>query len=147
MVKEVEKLDFSPVIATFWPGRVSQVLKAIGPKSDGMYAVDYVTPAQSDEGKAFAELIATYLSPEEAAQTNRYTMTGYASTKTLISAMRACADDLTWACTIEKLETSPPVETGVMAPISFSEGGRFSDSPTLVMRADYETLSYAPVEQ
>jgi branched-chain amino acid transport system substrate-binding protein len=146
MVKEAEKLGIDPAIAAFWPGRVPEVLKAIGPASDGMYGVDYVTPSQSDAGKAFMELAGEYLSEEEVARVNRYTMTGYASTRTLIEAMKGCADDLTWACTIEKLETNPPVETGVMPPIGFGPDNRFSNSPVTIMRADFDTLSYSPVE-
>ncbi|MEC7257517.1 MAG: ABC transporter substrate-binding protein, partial [Pseudomonadota bacterium] len=141
MVKEAEKLGISPAIATFWPGRVPEVLKAIGPASNGIYGVDYVAPAQSEEGKAFVELARKYLSEEEVARVNRYTMTGYASTRTLIEAMKGCADDLTWACTIDKLQTNPPVETGVMAPIGFGPDNRFSDSKVTIMRADFDTLS------
>ncbi|WP_189683166.1 ABC transporter substrate-binding protein, partial [Seohaeicola zhoushanensis] len=62
MVKEAEKLGIAPVIATFWPGRVPEVLKAIGPASNGIYSVDYVAPLQSDAGKAFVELAKKYLS-------------------------------------------------------------------------------------
>lgn len=146
MVKEAEKLGIKPVIATFWPGRVPEVLKAIGPASDGLYAVDYVAPLRSDEGAKFIELAKKYLPAEEVARINRYTMTGYASTRALIGAMKACASDLTWACTIKALENGAPVETGVLAPVDFPEGKRFSDQKVQVMRADYETLSYEPVE-
>ncbi|MFD2854352.1 ABC transporter substrate-binding protein [Seohaeicola zhoushanensis] len=146
MVKEAEKLGISPVIATFWPGRVPEVLKAIGPASNGIYSVDYVAPLQSDAGKAFVELAKKYLSEDEVKRVNRYTMSGYASTKTLIAAMKACSDDLTWACTIDKLQNGAPVESGVMAPIGFGEGNRFSNSPVTVMKANFDTLSYSPVD-
>lgn len=146
MVKEAEKLGIAPVIATFWPGRVPEVLKAIGPASNGIYSVDYVAPLQSDAGKAFVELAKKYLSEDEVKRVNRYTMSGYASTKTLIAAMKACSDDLTWACTIDKLQNGAPVESGVMAPIGFGEGNRFSNSPVTIMKANFETLSYSPVD-
>ena len=142
MVKEAERLDISPVMATFWPGRVPEVLKAIGPASDGMYSVDYVAPINSEAGEAFLNLARQYLTAEEVARVNRYTMTGYASTATLIAAMRSCTGTLTWACTIAALQNNPPMETGVMAPITFGEGGRFSNSPVRIMRADFESLSY-----
>lgn len=145
MVKEAEKLGITPAIATFWPGRVPEVLKAIGPASDGIYGVDYVAPIQSEAGQAFLELARQYLTEEEVARVNRYTMTGYSSTRALIEAMKGCADDLTWACTIEKLETNPPIDTGVMDPIGFGPDNRFSNSGVTIMRADYETLSFAPV--
>ena len=117
-------------------------LKAIGPASDGMYSVDYVAPINSEAGEAFLNLARQYLTAEEVARVNRYTMTGYASTATLIAAMRSCTGTLTWACTIAALQNNPPMETGVMAPITFGEGGRFSNSPVRIMRADFESLSY-----
>lgn len=145
MVKEAEKLGIAPVIATFWPGRVPEVQKAIGPASDGIYGVDYVAPVQSEAGQRFLDLARRHLTEEEVARVNRYTMTGYSSTRVLIEAMKGCAGDLTWACVIDKLQTNPPVETGVMAPIGFGEGVRFSNSPVTIMQADFETLSYTPV--
>ncbi|UYV35747.1 ABC transporter substrate-binding protein [Rhodobacteraceae bacterium D3-12] len=146
MVKEAEKVGIDPVIATFWPGRVPEVLKAIGPASDGIYGVDYVVPMQSEAGKAFLELAAKYLSGDDVKRVNRYTMTGYSSTVTLLAAMKGCADDLTWTCTIDKLQTNPPVDTGVMSPIGFGADNRFSNSKVTIMRANYATLSFVPVE-
>ncbi len=146
IVKEAEKLSITPTIAAFWPGRVPEVLKAIGPASDGLIGVDYVTPIQSEAGQAFVELAKNFLSEEEVPRINRYTMTGYASTKVLLTAIKACEADLTWACTIEKMQSNPPVETGVMAPVRFGEDNRFSNSPVTIMRADFETLSYSPVK-
>ncbi|RRH76174.1 ABC transporter substrate-binding protein [Falsigemmobacter faecalis] len=146
MVKEAERLGISPVIATFWPGRVPEVLKAIGPASDGLLSVDYVMPLQSAGGIAFLEKATKYLSPEEVARVNRYTMSGYSSTATLIAAIKACEADLTWACTIKALETNPAMDTGVMAPISFAGGSRFSNSPVHILRADAATASYSLVE-
>jgi len=146
MVKEAEKLGIKPVIATFWPGRVAPVLKAIGPASDGIYAVDYVAPLKSDAGRNFIELARKYLSEKEVARINRYTLTGYASTRALIGAMKACESELTWACTIKALENNPPVETGVLAPLDFPAGKRFSNQKVRIMRADFGTLSFEPVE-
>lgn len=145
MVKEAEKLGISPAIAIFWPGRVPEVLKAIGPASDGLYAVDYVAPLQSEAGKAFMDLAAQYLSEDEVKRVNRYTMTGYTSTRVLIEAMQACADDLTWSCTIKVMADGAPVDSGVMAPVAFGDG-RFSNSNVQIMQADFDTLSFAPVE-
>jgi branched-chain amino acid transport system substrate-binding protein len=145
MVKEMEKLGIDPATAIFWPGRVSAVLKLIGPASDGLYAVDYVTPMASDEGKAFMELAKEHLSEEELARINRYTLTGYSSTRALIEAIKRCADDLTWACTNAELAKTKGLETGVMETISF-DGSRFSNQPVQIMQADFENLTFKPVE-
>lgn len=37
------------------------------------------------------------------------------------------------------------LEPGVMGPISFEEGSRFSNQAVQIMKADYETLTFVPV--
>ena len=42
------------------------------------------------------------------------------------------------------LEKTKDFETGIMAPISFGAGKRFSDQKVQIMQADFGTLSYKP---
>ncbi len=146
MVKEMEKLGIKPITGIFWPGRVSVVLKLMGAASDGIYAVDYVEPLGGPAGQAFVEKAKTYMKPEEVSGMNRYTMTGYAATRVLIEAMRSCEADLSWACVNEAMAETEGLETGVMGPIGFADGGRFSNQALRIMQADFETLSFKPVE-
>jgi branched-chain amino acid transport system substrate-binding protein len=146
MVKELEKLGIKPEVGIFWPGRVPVVLKLIGPASDDIYAVDYVVPFDSPAGQTFAKLAESYLTEDELSKMNRYTMTGYASTRVLLAAIESCADDLTWDCTNAALARTRDLDVGVMAPISFADGSTFSNQPVQVMQADYDTLSFKPVQ-
>lgn len=146
MVKELEKLGIKPEVGIFWPGRVPVVLKLIGPASDDIYAVDYVVPFDSPAGKTFAELAAKFLTQDELSKMNRYTMTGYASTRVLLAAIESCADDLTWDCTNAALAATKDFDVGVMAPISFAEGSTFSNQAVQIMQADYEALSFKSVD-
>jgi branched-chain amino acid transport system substrate-binding protein len=146
MVKELEKLNAKPVIGMFWPGRVTATLKLMGPASEGIYAVDYVDPDNSATIAAFTERAKTLVSEAEVKAMNRYTLAGYASTKVLIEAMRRCGKNLTWVCTIAELEKTKTFESGVMGPISFGPGVRFSSQAVRIMRADYGTLSFKPVQ-
>lgn len=145
MMKELEKLNVKPVTGIFWPGRVEPVLKLMGPAGDGIYAVDYVEPFAGEAGKAFLEKAKPLVSEAEFKGINRYTMTGYAAAKVLIAAIERCGKQPTWACTITELEKTKNVETGVMAPISFGPGVRFSNQKLQIMRADFSTLSFKPV--
>ncbi|MEW5420911.1 ABC transporter substrate-binding protein [Amorphus sp. 3PC139-8] len=145
MVKELEKLGIKPEVGIFWPGRVPVVLKLIGPASDDIYAVDYVVPFDSPQGKTFVEMAKTYLNEDELSKMNRYTMTGYASTRVLLAAIESCADDLTWDCTNAALAKTKDLDVGVMAPISFKDGSTFSNQPVQIMQADYDALSFKPV--
>lgn len=146
MVKELEKLGIKPEVGIFWPGRVPVVLKLIGPASDDIYAVDYVVPFDSPAGQSFAKLAGRYLTEDELSKMNRYTMTGYASTRVLLAAIESCAEDLTWDCTNAALAKTRDLDVGVMAPISFADGSTFSNQPVQVMQADYDTLSFKPVQ-
>jgi branched-chain amino acid transport system substrate-binding protein len=145
MMKELEKLNVRPVTGIFWPGRVEPVLKLMGPAGDGIYAVDYVEPFAGEAGKAFLEKAKPLVSEAEIKGINRYTMTGYAAAKVLIAAIERCGKQPTWACTISELEKTKNVETGVMAPISFGPGVRFSNQKLQIMRAETATLSFKPV--
>ena len=145
MMKELEKLNVKPVTGIFWPGRVEPVLKLMGPAGNGIYAVDYVEPFAGEAGKAFLEKAKPLVSEAEFKGINRYTMTGYAAAKVLIAAIERCGKQPTWACTITELEKTKNVETGVMAPISFGPGVRFSNQKLQIMRADFSTLSFKPV--
>lgn len=146
MMKEIEKLGIKPVTGIFWPGRIEPVLKLMGPAGDGIYAVDYVEPFAGPAGKAFLEKAKPLVSEAEFKGINRYTMTGYAAAKVLIAAIERCGKQPTWACTISELEKTRNVETGVMAPISFGPGVRFSNQKLQIMQADTATLSFKPVD-
>jgi branched-chain amino acid transport system substrate-binding protein len=76
---------------------------------------------------------------------NRYTMTGYAAAKVLLGAIERCSKEPTWACTIAELEKTKNLGTGIMAPISFGPGVRFSNQKLQIMQAEFSTLSFKPV--
>ncbi|GGC74817.1 ABC transporter substrate-binding protein [Chelatococcus reniformis] len=145
MMKELEKLNVKPVTGIFWPGRIEALLKLIGPASDGLYAVDYVEPLASPAGKAFVDKAKTLLG-DEAKGINRYTEVGYAAGRLLVDAIKRCGKDLTRACTIAELEKTKDLATGVMAPISFGPGNRFSSQVVKIMRANHGDLSFVPVD-
>lgn len=146
MLKEMEKLGIKPVTAIFWPGRVEAVLKLAGPASDGLYAVDYVAPLAGEEGRKFTELAKKLLKPDEVARINRYTMTGYAGARVLLAAIEKCGKDLTWDCTNKELAATKDLKTGIMGPISFAEGSRFSNQAVQIMQADFKDLTFVPVK-
>jgi branched-chain amino acid transport system substrate-binding protein len=145
MVKELEKLNVKPVVGMFWPGRVEAVLRLMGPPGDGIFAVDYVEPFASTAGTAFLEKAKPLLGEAEAKGINRYTLAGYAAAKTLFAAIGRCGKSPTWNCTIAEIEKTKSFETGVMAPISFGPGVRFSNQKLQIMRGEFATLSYKPV--
>ena len=146
MIKEMEKLAFKPAVGIFWPGRIEVVLKLAGPASNGLYAVDYVEPLAGPAGLAFIEKAKKHLTEAEVKGINRYTEAGYAAGRVLVEAFRKCGKALTRDCAISEIEKTKGLETGVMAPISFGVGKRFSDQKVQIMQADFATLSYKPAK-
>jgi branched-chain amino acid transport system substrate-binding protein len=146
MIKELEKLNVKPVTGIFWPGRIELVLKLMGPASDGIFAVDYVEPFAGPAGQAFLAKAKPLLQEAEFKGINRYTMTGYAAARTLFEAIGRCGKDISWACTITEIEKTKGLETGVMTPVNFGPGVRFSNQKLKIMQADFGTLSYKPVD-
>ncbi len=144
MLKELEKLAYRPVVGIFWPGRIEVVLKLAGPASDGLFAVDYVEPLAGPAGKAFLEKAKALLPENEFKAINRYTESGYAAGRVLVEAIRRCGKDVTRDCAISEMEKTKNLDTGVMAPISFGPGVRFSSQKVQIMQADFGTLSYKP---
>lgn len=146
MLKELEKLNHKPVVGIFWPGRLEAVLKLAGPASDGIYAVDYVEPLAGPAGKAFLAKAASVLPEGDLKAINRYSEAGYATGRVFIEALKRCGASPTRDCLIAEIEKTKNFETGVMAPISFGPGKRFSDQKVQIMQADFATLSYKPVQ-
>lgn len=146
MLKELEKLNYKPTIGIFWPGRIEVVLKLAGPASDGIFAVDYVEPLAGPAGKAFLEKAKALLPEADVKAINRYSEAGYATGRVIVEATKRCGAALTRDCMIAEIEKTKNLETGVMAPISFGPGQRFSNQKVQIMQADYGTLSYKPVQ-
>ena len=146
MMKEMEKLSIKPVVGIFWPGRVEPVLKLMGPgrrwhlrrrlcravrrrRRQGLPREGKGTAAGSrDEGHQ--PLLDDRLCRRQGADSLRSSR---------------CGKQPTWACTIAELEKTKNVETGIMAPISFGPGVRFSNQKLQIMQSEFSTLSFKPV--
>jgi branched-chain amino acid transport system substrate-binding protein len=146
MMKELEKHNIKPVTAIFWVGRIEPVLRLMGPISDGMYVVDYVDSLAMPGGQEFLKKAKQYVSEAELKGIHRYTFTSYTGAKVLFEAMRRCGRDLTRECTIAELEKTKGFESGVMTPITFGPGVRFSSQRLQMLRADFGTLSFKLVD-
>ncbi|MGE3992440.1 ABC transporter substrate-binding protein [Pseudorhodoplanes sp.] len=144
MIKEMEKLGIKPTIGVFWPGRLEIVLKLMGPASHGIIAVDYVNPFASVEGQTFLAKAKQFLPESDLKSINRYSMVGYAGAMVLFDAIKRCGRNVTAACVNNELEKTKDLQTGVMAPVTFGPGVRFSGQKLQVMEADFPTLSFKP---
>jgi branched-chain amino acid transport system substrate-binding protein len=145
MMKELEKLNIKPITGIFWVGRIEPVIRLMGPISDGMYVVDYVDSLAMPGGQEFIKKAKQYVSEAELKSIHRYTFTSYTGARVLFEAMRRCGKNLTRECTIAELEKTKDFESGVMTPITFGPGVRFSNQKLQVLQVDFSTLSFKPV--
>lgn len=146
MVKELERIGHKIPVGVTYVSRVPASVKMMGSAGENVYTVDYVYLESSPEAKGFMEKLEKYLTPEERAKTNRYTFTGYASTRALFAAMEKCGKALTWDCTNAELAKVRNLETGAMTPISFSETNHLASPKLFLMKADPAASTYRMVE-
>lgn len=146
MTKELERIGLRIPVGVTYVSRVPASAKMMGSAGENVYTVDYVYLEGSPEGKAFAEKITKYLAPDEQTKVNRYTYTGYGSTRALFDAMGRCGKNLTWDCTNAELAKVSNLETGAMTPIGFSATNHLAAPKLFLLKADTAALNYKSVD-
>jgi ABC-type branched-subunit amino acid transport system substrate-binding protein len=146
MAKELERIGLKIPMAVTYVSRVPTAVKMMGSAAENVYTADYVYLENSSEAKGFMAKLSQYLTPEELAKTNRYSFTGYAATRALFDAIGRCGRDLTWECTNAELAKVDKLETGVMAPISFSLTNHLAAPKLFLLKADPQSTSHRLVE-
>jgi len=147
MVKELERNGMKLPVGVTYVSRVPASAKLMGSAGENVYTVDYVFLESSAQGKAFTEKLTKYLAAEEMAKVNRYTYTGYGSTRVLFDAMARCGKALTWDCTIAELAKVKNLETGVMTPVTFTPTNHLAAPKLSLFKADPASVSYKQVQQ
>ena len=142
MTKELERMGHKIPVGVTYVSRVPASAKLMGSAGEQVYTVDYVYLENSPQGKSFSEKLAKFLSAEELPKVNRYTYTGYASTRALFDAMGRCGKALTWDCTNAELAKVQGLETGVMTPISFTPSNHLAAPKLFLLTADPAAATY-----
>lgn len=146
MARELERIGHRIPMGVTYVSRVPAAVKLMGSAAENVYVMDYVYLEDQPEAQEFMDKIRKYLSTDEQARVNRYTFTGYASTRALIEAMRACGDDLTWKCTIDQLNQLSDLETGTMTPLTFTPDDHLAAPRLFLLKADPSIENYRVVQ-
>lgn len=146
MAKELERIGHKIPMGVTYVSRVPASAKMMGSAGENVYTVDYVYLESSPRAQGFMDKLRQHLSAEEQAKVNRYTFTGYASTRALIEAMRRCGRNLTADCTNDQLAKLLHLETGVMNPISFSATNHLAAPKLFLLKADPAGATYKSLE-
>lgn len=146
MTKELERIGHKIPVGVTYVSRVPASAKMMGSAGENVYTVDYVYLESAAQAKPFMEKLARYLSPDEQAKVNRYTFTGYGSTRALFDAMGRCGKALTWDCTNAELAKVTNLDTGAMTPISLSATNHLAAPKLFLLKADPASATYKTIE-
>jgi ABC-type branched-subunit amino acid transport system substrate-binding protein len=143
MLAELHKLDVPLQVAAVWSETMPVSVKLSQPSGYRYIVADYVATPSEPAGQAFTEAAKQYLTPQELAGVNRYTLLSYAGLKLLAAAAEQCGKDLTRPCEIEQLRKLHGFETGgLLAPISFDNPKQLSGTALKLHEVDYATMGF-----
>lgn len=142
LLSEARKLDLSWQLASGWSEDVPAAVKMSSPAGYDYLVADYVAIG----GEAldnFLKMASQHVSEEDVAAINRYTVTSYIGIKLLANAMEQCGQDLTRACTVEKLAQLKEFDTnGLSGPISFDNEQHLSGKAVAIYQLNAKNMSF-----
>ena len=121
VMSEFRRLDMKLAIGTLWAGQLPAAIKLASPSGYPYLIPDYYASNYDAPGQALMELAKKYLSAEDSANFNRYTVSGYVGTKVIAEGIRRCGANVTRVCVIEQLGKLQDFGTnGLTGPISLN---------------------------
>jgi branched-chain amino acid transport system substrate-binding protein len=146
LLSELHKLDLPLQIGAVWSEDMPVSMKLSQPAGYRYILADYVAQLSEPAGKAFIAMAAKYLTPQELAGVNRYSLLSYAGLRVMAAAAEKCGRDLTRACAVEQLHKLHDFDTGgLLAPISFDNPKQLSGTALKLYEADFATMGFTPL--
>lgn len=142
VLSEARRLDMDLRVGSVWSENMSASVNLSAPAGYDYIVADYVaiTGPAVDE---FLEMASQYVSAEELAAFNRYTVVTYIGLTVLADAMARCGDELTRACTIEQLAQTRDFDTnGLSGPLSFDNESQLSGTAVAISQLDTATQEF-----
>jgi len=142
ILAEARKLDMDIQSAGVWSEGIPASAALSAPAGYNFMVADYVSLVGPANDK-FKEMAKKYVSEAELANISRYTYASYIGLTSLAHAMSLCGQDLTRACTIEKLRGLKDFDTGgLSAPISFDNPRQLAGSDVAVYQFDVNAKAF-----
>lgn len=139
---EARKLGMDMQVASVWSEDMPPSVNLSAPAGYNYLVADYVA-LSGPAIDAFLEKAKKYATPEEVGAMNRYTYVTYIGLKALAEAMSQCGQELTRACTIEKLRGLKDYDTqGLSAPISFDNEQQLSGTALAIYQLNAADKSF-----
>jgi branched-chain amino acid transport system substrate-binding protein len=139
---EARKLSMDMQVASVWSENMPPSVGLSAPAGYDYLVADYVA-LSGPSVDAFLEMAKAHVTAEELAAVNRYTFVTYIGLKALAEAMGQCGQELTRACTIEKLKALKDFDTGgISAPISFDNDQQLSGTALAIYQLNAADKSF-----
>jgi branched-chain amino acid transport system substrate-binding protein len=139
---EFKRLGMNPAIGTLWAGQLPPAVKLAAPSGFEYLIPDYYASNYDPAGQKLMEVAKKYLSPEDAGNFNRYTVSGYVGTKVLAEGIRRCGANVTRACVVGELNKLKNFDTGgLTGPLSFDNPKAQAVLPIKLFQTDPKNAS------
>ncbi len=120
IMSELRRLDMDATLATLWAGQLPAAVKLAAPSGYQYLIPDYYASNYDPAGVALMASAKKYLSADDYANFNRYTVSGYVGTMVFAEGVRRCGANVTRACVIAQLDKLKDYKVGGLSgPVSF----------------------------
>lgn len=109
---ELRRLGMTPLIGTLWAGQLPAAVKLAAPSGFEYLIPDYYASNYDPAGVKLMELAKRYLSEDDYANFNRYTVSGYVGTIVMAEGIRRCGATVTRTCVVNELNKLKNFSTG-----------------------------------
>ena len=117
---EFKRLGMNPAVGTLWAGQLPAAVKLAAPSGFEYLIPDYYASNYDAPGQKLMEKAKQFLSADDYANFNRYTVSGYVGTMVLAEGIRRCGATVTRTCVVDQLNKLKNYDTGgLTGPLSF----------------------------
>ncbi|MGE0733479.1 MAG: ABC transporter substrate-binding protein [Alphaproteobacteria bacterium] len=143
LLSEARKQGVKMEVASVWSEILPVSVKLSKPSEYKYIAADYVAALADASVAPFMTKANKYLTKDEIAGINRYTLITYVGLHVLADAMKRCGKALTRECTVSELKKTKNFATnGMTAPISFDNAKHLSGTAVKIYEVDYGTMGF-----
>ena len=120
IMSEFRRLNMDVTLGTLWAGQLPAAVKLAAPSGYQYLIPDYYASNYDPAGIKLMESAKKYLSADDYANFNRYTVSGYVGTQVFAEGVRRCGANVTRACVVQQLDKLHDFKVGGLSgPVSF----------------------------
>ncbi len=137
IMSEFRRLNMDVTLGTLWAGQLPAAVK-LAAASEYQYLIpDYYASNYDPAGLELMKTAKKYLSDDDYANFNRYTVSGYVGTKVFAEGVRRCGANVTRVCVIGELGKMKNFSTGGLSgPVSFDNPKGQATLPIKLFQTD-----------